>query len=40
MAGVVWYYYERWGIVKVFVVADVLDNSNGWVGELSVFYKM
>lgn len=40
MVGVVWYYYECWGIVKVFVVVDVLDNSNGWVGELLVFYKM
>lgn len=29
-----------WGTVKASAAADVLDNSNGWVGELSVFHKM
>ncbi len=27
------------GTVKASAAADVLDNSNGWVGELSVFHK-
>ncbi|MFV2801621.1 MipA/OmpV family protein, partial [Escherichia coli] len=36
MAGVAWYHHERWGTVKASAAADVLDNSNGWVGELSV----
>lgn len=40
MAGVAWYHHERWGTVKASAAADVLDNSNGWVGELSVFHKM
>lgn len=26
--------------MKASAAADVLDNSNGWVGELSVFHKM
>lgn len=37
MAGVAWYHHERWGTVKASAAADVLDNSNGWVGELSYF---
>ncbi len=32
MAGVAWYHHERWGTVKASAAADVLDNSNGWVG--------
>lgn len=40
MAGAAWYYHERWGSVKVSAAADVLDNSNGWIGELSLFRQM
>ncbi|SPW38552.1 putative MltA-interacting MipA family protein precursor [Escherichia coli] len=32
MAGGAWYHHERWGTVKASAAADVLDNSNGWVG--------
>lgn len=32
MAGVARYHHERWGTVKASAAADVLDNSNGWVG--------
>lgn len=32
MAGAAWYHHEKWGSVKVSAAADVLDNSNGWVG--------
>lgn len=37
MVGAAWYHHEKWGSVKVSAAADVLDNSNGWVGEVSVF---
>lgn len=40
MAGAAWYHHERWGSVKVSAAADVLDNSNGWVGEVSLFRPM
>ena len=37
MAGAAWYHHEKWGSLKVSAAADILDNSNGWVGELSYF---
>lgn len=37
MAGAAWYHHEKWGSLKLSAAADVLDNSNGWVGELSWF---
>ncbi|HCT5820126.1 TPA: MipA/OmpV family protein [Citrobacter sedlakii] len=40
MAGAAWYHHERWGSVKVSAAADILDNSNGWIGELSLFRRM
>ncbi|MDN8600859.1 MipA/OmpV family protein [Citrobacter enshiensis] len=40
MVGAAWYRHEKWGSVKVSAAADVLDNSNGWVGEVSVFRPM
>lgn len=40
MVGAAWYRHEKWGSVKVSAAADVLDNSNGWVGEVSVFRQM
>ncbi|MBJ9276960.1 MipA/OmpV family protein [Citrobacter amalonaticus] len=40
MAGAAWYHHENWGSVKVSAAADVLDNNNGWMGELSLFRKI
>lgn len=40
MAGVAWYHHERWGSVKASASADILDNSNGWVGEVALFRQM
>ncbi len=40
MAGAAWYHHEKWGSVKVSAAADVLDNSNGWVAEMSMFRQM
>lgn len=40
MAGAAWYHHERWGSLKLSASADILDNSNGWVGELSYFRPM
>ncbi|BBQ81803.1 TPA: MipA/OmpV family protein [Kluyvera ascorbata] len=37
MAGMAWYHHEKWGSLKLSAAADVLDNSDGWVGELSWF---
>lgn len=37
LAGAAWYHHERWGSVKIAASADVLDNSNGWVGEVAYF---
>lgn len=40
MAGAAWYHHERWGSIKVSAAADILDNSNGWVGEVALFHQM
>ena len=40
MVGAAWYHHEQWGSLKVSAAADVLDNSNGWVGEMSLFRQM
>lgn len=37
MAGGAWYHHARWGSVKLTAMADVLDNSSGWVGDISLF---
>ncbi|WP_432699592.1 MipA/OmpV family protein [Kluyvera cryocrescens] len=37
MAGAAWYHHEKWGSLKLSAAADILDNSNGWVGELTYF---
>ncbi|POT55601.1 MipA/OmpV family protein [Citrobacter amalonaticus] len=40
MAGAAWYHHEKWGSLKVSAAADILNNSNGWVGEISYFRPM
>lgn len=40
MAGAAWYHHEKWGSVKVSAAADVMDNSSGWAGEVSLFRPM
>lgn len=37
MAGAAWYHHQRWGSLKLAAAADVLDNSNGWTAEATLF---
>jgi MipA family protein len=40
MAGAAWYHHEKWGSLKVSAATDILDNSDGWVAEMSLFRVM
>lgn len=40
MLGGAWYRHESWGSLKFAVAGDVMDESNGWIGEISYFHPI